>query len=56
MIIDKWKVNKHIPEIDLDVGGRVTLTMTKKSNKVVVNQQSYSIKDDETDKLFRILN
>lgn len=52
--IERWKEIHARPDIDLDIGDRLTVTMTKKSNGKLVNEQSYSIRDDVTDRLFKM--
>lgn len=51
-IIERWKTIKRRSDIDLDMGDRLTITMTKKSDQSLVNQQTYAIRDDATDRLF----
>lgn len=52
--IERWKKMHGRPDIDLDIGDSLTVTMTKKSNGKLVNQESYFISDDVTDRLFKM--
>ncbi|NHF58110.1 trypsin-like peptidase domain-containing protein [Flavobacteriaceae bacterium TP-CH-4] len=52
-VVTHWKKIKEIPEIDLDIGDRIKVTVIRKKNDSILNEQAYSIRDDLTDKLLK---
>ncbi|MFD2562356.1 trypsin-like peptidase domain-containing protein [Aquimarina rubra] len=56
-ILEKWsqhwkKIKPH-NEVDLDMDDKITVKVIKKSDSTVVNEQSYRIRSDNTDKLLK---
>lgn len=51
--IAKWKNTKRFHEVDLNLGDKVKVIVIKKSDSTIMNEQSYSIKTDNTDKLIK---
>ncbi|WP_299217248.1 trypsin-like peptidase domain-containing protein [uncultured Aquimarina sp.] len=56
-ILEKWsqhwkKIKPH-NEVDLDIDDKITVKVIKKSDSTVVNEQSYRIRSDNTDKLLK---
>jgi hypothetical protein len=49
----KWKNARRFQEVDLNLGDKVTVIVIKKSDSTIMNEQSYSIKSDNTDKLIK---
>lgn len=48
-----WKNKKPNRDIDLDIGDRIKVTVIRKSNDSILNEQTYAIRDDLTDKLLK---
>ncbi len=56
-ILEKWtrhwkKIKPH-NEVDLDMDDRITVKVIKKSDNAIINEQSYRIRSDNTDKLLK---
>ncbi len=51
--VSKWENPKLIDGFDLNMGDKVKITVFKKFDHSIVNEQRYSISDDNTDKIIK---